>query len=172
MSKMTMLSRRIRKIYLLRHGLFGKLAADLDIDMQQSPIIEYVRENPTCTQVEIAKALAVSPASIALSTKRMQKAGLLKKEADENDLRLNRLSATQKGLETCERCKGVAHSLNYQMFQGFSEEELEQLEIYLDRIIHNLSNDKAEEDFSLFSIIALENKLSFNEQERGKETDV
>lgn len=172
MSKMTELSRRIRKIYLLRRSQFGKLAADLDIDMQQNPILEYVRENPMCTQVEIAKALAVSPASIALSTKRMQKAGLLKKEADEKDLRQNRLSVTQKGLETCERCKSIAHNLNHRMFQGFSEEEFALLENHLDRIMHNLSSDQAEEDFSLFSIIALENKLSLNEQERGKETDV
>ena len=169
MSKMTELSRRIRKIYLLRRSLFGKLAADLDVDMQQSPILEYVRKNHGCTQVELAKALAVSPASIALSTKRMQKTGLLKKEVDEHNLRQNRLSITQKGLETSEKCKGIAHNLNHRMFDGFSEEELEGLENYLDRIIHNLSSDKAEEDFSLFSIVALENQLSLNQREGGEE---
>ena len=170
MPKMTELSRRIRKIYLLRRSLFGKLAADLDIDMQQGPILEYIKKNPGCTQVELAKALAVSAASIAFSTKRMQKSGLLNKEVDERNLRQNRLSITEKGLETSQKCKGIAQNLNQLMFDGFSEEELDALEAYLDRIIHNLSSDKAEEDFSLLSIVALENQLSLNgkEGEEGK----
>lgn len=163
MSNMTELSRRIRKIYLLRRGLFGKLAADLEVDMQQNPILQYVKANPQCTQVELAKALAVSPASIASSIKRMQKTGLIQKEVNEKDLRQNRLSITQKGLETSEQCKAIAQSLNHKMFDGFSEQELEELENYLGRLIHNLSSNKNEEDISLFSIIALENQLSIKE---------
>ena len=123
MSNMTELSRRIRKIYLLRRGLFGKLAADLEVDMQQNPILQYVKANPQCTQVELAKALAVSPASIASSIKRMQKTGLIQKEVNEKDLRQNRLSITQKGLETSEQCKAIAQSLNHKMFDGFSEQK-------------------------------------------------
>lgn len=163
MSNMTELSRRIRKIYLLRRSLFGKLAADLDIDMQQNPILQYVKANPQCTQVELAKALAVSPASIASSIKRMQKMGLIQKEVDEKDLRQNRLSITQKGLKRSEECQEIAHNLNHKMFDGFSEEELTELESYLERLIHNLSSNKNEEDISLFSIIALENQLSIKE---------
>ena len=100
----------------------------------------------------------------------MQKSGLLNKEVDERNLRQNRLSITEKGLETSQKCKGIAQNLNQRMFDGFSEEELDALEAYLDRIIHNLSSDKAEEDFSLFSIVALENQLSLNgkEGEEGK----
>ena len=163
MSKMTELSRRIRKIYLLRRGLFGKLAADLEVDMQQNPILQYVKANPQCTQVELAKALAVSPASIASSVKRMQKTGLIQKEVDEKDLRQNHLSITQKGIETSKQCEAIAQSLNHKMFDGFSEEELDALENYLERLIHNLSSNKKEEDSSLFSIIALENQLSIKE---------
>lgn len=163
MPNMTELSRRIRKIYLLRRSYFGKRAANLDVDMQQNPILQYVRANPQCTQVELAKALAVSPASIASSVKRMQKTGLIRKEVDEKDLRQNRLSITQKGLEISEKCQKIAHDLNQKMYDGFSEEELTELESYLERLIHNLSSNKNEEDISLFSIIALENQLSIKE---------
>ena len=53
----------------------------------QMPVLNYLAEHPGCTQVEMADFLQVSPASIALSTKRLQKAGYLTKEVDEDNLR-------------------------------------------------------------------------------------
>ena len=87
----------------------------------------------------------------------------IQKEVDEKDLRQNHLSITQKGIETSKQCEAIAQSLNHKMFDGFSEEELDALENYLERLIHNLSSNKKEEDISLFSIIALENQLSIKE---------
>lgn len=57
----------------------------------QMPVLNYLAEHPGCTQVEMADFLQVSPASIALSTKRLQKAGYLTKEVDEDNLRCKRL---------------------------------------------------------------------------------
>ena len=70
----------------------------------QMPVLNYLAEHPGCTQVEMADFLQVSPASIALSTKRLQKAGYLTKEVDEDNLRCKRCTF----LRRARRCASSA----------------------------------------------------------------
>lgn len=44
---------------------------------------------------ELSDGINVSPASVAVSVKRMQKSGLITKISDENDLRCNRIALTE-----------------------------------------------------------------------------
>ena len=70
------------------------------------PVLRYVMENDGCKQVDLANFLRVTPASVALSTKRMQKAGYLEKEVDEYNLRRNKLHVTPQGRQLAADCKG------------------------------------------------------------------
>ena len=74
--------RRMDKLHIMRRNM---IAADLGSDQvqfSQMPIIRYVKKNENCTQIEISDALNVSPASVALSTKRLEKAGVIKKTVE------------------------------------------------------------------------------------------
>ena len=117
----------------------------------QPPILEYVANHKHCTQREVADFMKVSPASIATSVKRMQKAGLLEKMTDDSDLRYNRLKITEKGKELTNKCRKDFDKVDAQMFSGFSNEECEQLYGYYERMIKNLSTDDlaAKSTFSL-----------------------
>lgn len=84
-----------------------------------------LRANPGCTQVQVADHLRVSPASIALSTKRLQKAGYLTKEVDAENLRCKRLYISEEGQRVCAMCRERLDQIDAVAFQGFSEEELE-----------------------------------------------
>lgn len=85
---------RMERIHLLRKLYMQKTMPDHDLYFGQLPMLEYIWLHDGCTQVEVAQALDVSAASVAVSTKRLQKAGLLVKKTDEKDLRVKRLSAT------------------------------------------------------------------------------
>ncbi len=107
----------------------------------QFPIMDTLSRHDGCTQKELADMLMVSPASIAVSTKRLEKSGLLTRRTDECNARCNRLSITEHGLATLEKCRAVLDRVDENAFSGFSETELEAFTAYLDRIIVNLGGD-------------------------------
>ena len=78
---------RIDKFQILKRSTLFSLFEDNKLHIRQLPVLEYIIKNDGCSQNELAEFLCVSPASIAVSTKRMQKAGYLEKKEDENDLR-------------------------------------------------------------------------------------
>ena len=107
----------------------------------QMPVLNYLAEHPGCTQVEMADFLQVSPASIALSTKRLQKAGYLTKEVDEDNLRCKRLYLSEQGAKVRELCREKMDLLDRKPGEGFSEEELCTLVQLIDRITINLTGE-------------------------------
>ena len=87
------------EVDVLRRVCLQKAASDSGLYFGQLPILQFIHEHPGCTQREIADKIGVTSASVALSTKRMQKSGLLTKEIDSQDLRCNRLELTETGIE-------------------------------------------------------------------------
>jgi DNA-binding MarR family transcriptional regulator len=104
----------------------------------QFPILVYIVENEGCTQTDIAKKMGVSPASIALSTRRLQKAGLIHKKADECNLRCNMLFITEKGQQAIEVCQKELNGFLDLLFGDFSQEDIDQLGSLLDHMIRNM----------------------------------
>ena len=139
------LAQCIKKIQLLRRRYLQQELMDLGLHPSQLPILEYIQQHEGCSQVEISQDLAVTPASIALSTKRMQKAGFLKKQADQDNLRCNRLSLTPKGAAASKACRESFDRFEKLMFDGFEQKELEQLEDYLDRMTMNITGEETNE---------------------------
>lgn len=129
---------RMERMNLLRKLYVQKRMPEHDLYFGQLPLLEYACLHDGCTQVEMAQALDVSPASIAVSTKRLQKAGLLTKTTDESDLRVKRLSATPEGIARARRGREVFTELDKRTFEGFTADELSTLAELLERIGKNL----------------------------------
>jgi DNA-binding MarR family transcriptional regulator len=91
-----------------------------------------------CDQKGFSEALGVSPATVAVSIRRMEKAGLISKSTDPDDLRRNHLAITDKGLLLVNDCIRAFHAVDAGTFKGFSEEERRQLEGSYRRMIENL----------------------------------
>lgn len=113
----------------------------------QFPLLNFLVANPGMTQQGLAAAMHVSPASVAQSTKRLQKAGLIEKRADPENLRCNLLHVTDAGLEIVQSFRKVFSRVDEQMLKGFSDDELELIKTMLDRMAANLTED----DDSTFS---------------------
>ena len=133
------LSKSIMDFECYRRYTVHNSLKDSGIYFGQPPILDYLALNGTSTQNEIAKAMYVSPASVAVSVKRMQKSGLIEKINDENDLRRNRISITDRGRKQIEVIHRRFDEIDRLMYDGFSDDEIAEFKSYVDRLVANLA---------------------------------
>ncbi len=136
------LSHSFIRLECVKRFTMHNMLKDSGVYFGQPPILDFLEKNGVCTQNELAKALEVSPASIAVSIKRMQKNGVVEKIADDNDLRCNRISLTEKGREMTKEMHRKFDQIDKIMFADFDENELSALKGYLDRVYNNLSSSE------------------------------
>ena len=132
---------RLMLLHLLRGKRLRERTSGGGLYDGQLPILEFLIHSPGCTQCQIAHWLCVSPASIAQSTKRLQKAGLIEKRVDADNLRCNRLYATESGIVTAQEYRRTFDVLDDETLHGFSEEDMRQAVDLLDRMIANVNRE-------------------------------
>lgn len=119
-----------------------KSASSVGLYFGQPMILDYVLQHDACTQKELAEAMHISAASIAVSIKRIEKAGLITRTPDETDSRKNHLSVTQKGKEAFMEFRKICDATDEAMFRDFTPEERETLHRLLVRLHNNLDSEK------------------------------
>lgn len=132
---------RLMLLHLLRGKRLRERTSGGGLYDGQLPILEFLIHSPGCTQCQIAHWLCVSPASIAQSTKRLQKAGLIEKRVDADNLRCNRLYATESGIATAQEYRKTFDVLDDETLHGFSEEDMRLAVDLLDRMIANVNRE-------------------------------
>ncbi len=149
---------QLNKLHLLHRIYIQRAAARNQAYFGQMPLLEYVITHEACTQKEIADFLQVSPPTIAAAVKRLERNGMLQRVADENDLRCNRLTVTEKGAEYVETCRRSFDGVDALAFRGFRTDECEALYNYLQRLTANLETDEFRER-SVHSLLDEEKRL-------------
>jgi len=96
------------------------------------------------SQKALAAAFEVSTSTIAVSLKKLEKGGYIKRETDTGDNRFNRITITEKGLSVIEQSKQIFSEADEKLFEGFSDEEKNTLAFLLQKLDNNLS--KMEEE--------------------------
>ena len=112
----------------------------------QPPILKYLSENKNATQKEIADFLHVSAPSVATSLKRMEEAGLVVRVENKKDARRNSIKLTQKGKELVKYADNLFLRMDDVAYKGFTEDELETLILFLQRMNDNLTAFAKEDD--------------------------
>ncbi len=107
----------------------------------QHQILMYVSNNPNVSQKDLAKMYGVSGATIAVSLKKLEKGGYIKRLVDQDDNRCNQICITEKGRTVVEESVLIFQRLESCMFEGFSEHDMNVLGNLLDRIYGNLDQD-------------------------------
>lgn len=108
------------------------------IHRAQHRLLMTLSDNHFLSQVELARHLGVTAATIAVSLKAMEKEGLISRKAKHEDNRVNFVELTERGKQIAKQSKAYFEALDEQMYQGFTGEEREQLSEFLDRIYNNL----------------------------------
>jgi len=98
-------------------------------------------EEEGLTHSALADRLHVHPATVTNALKRMERAGFLERRPDPEDQRVSRVYLTDAGRDIRAAVERIWTELERQTFGGFSEDQRETLEAYLERILENLERD-------------------------------
>lgn len=128
---------RARKQLMLTE-LAGRGLGDLG-----NPVLLFLlkdREGQVSSQRELSDALRVSPASVAVSLKSLERGGYVEKLSDEKDQRRKAVRLTDKGRAALETCFSIFQGVDRRMLDGFTPEEMEQVRAFQLRMLRNLRN--------------------------------
>ena len=96
------------------------------------------REGRIAAQKELSDAMHVSPATVAVSLKSLEREGYVEKLADETDQRRKAVRLTDKGRAALETCFSIFQEVDRRMLEGFTPEEMEQVRAFQLRMLRNL----------------------------------
>ncbi len=89
-------------------------------------------------QKDIEDTFGVTRSSVSKVIKLMEQKGLVKHQPVEHDARLKKLVLTKKAQELAYELKADADRMESQLKKGFTEDEIEQLQSYLERLGKNI----------------------------------
>ncbi|WP_434509576.1 MarR family winged helix-turn-helix transcriptional regulator [Desulfitobacterium sp. AusDCA] len=119
------------------HYNFAKLE-HIDMHPRQFPMLRILFEYPGLNQREIAEKLNIKPPTVAVSIKRMEKAGLVERKQDQNNQRISRIYITDAGTQVMNLGRKIIAVEEEMLLQDFTEEEKAQVRQYLQRMRNNL----------------------------------
>jgi len=121
--------RRIMQSYLDETGVY----------QAQHRLLMEISRNPNASQKEVAKIMDVSASTIAVSLKKLEKGGYIKRETDEDDNRLNKITLTEKGKKVVDQSKQIFRLTDQKVLQGLTEDEKYTLYVLLQKLDVNLT---------------------------------
>lgn len=130
------------KLYMktghLHRDVLEKEVRRTGVYRSQHQILMFLSNHPEASQKEIAEFLGVSTATIAVTLKKLEKAGYILRASDPKDNRCNRIQLSGKGEEIVTQSHEIFWRVEEAMFLGFSEEEKKKLINFFERICENL----------------------------------
>ncbi len=103
--------------------------------------ILYVLWNSNSISIqELAQQSGLANATLTSMLDRMEQKNLLHRTADPGDRRKIRILLTEQALGLREKYEAVTAAMTGITYQGFSEEEIKQLESYMERVLRNVQN--------------------------------
>lgn len=90
------------------------------------------------SQVELAKKMRVTPATVAVSLKALERDGLIYREAKATDSRFNNIKLTEKGQTVVEESRHIFDEIDKAVFCEITSEEKKHLSEILDKLYENL----------------------------------
>lgn len=111
---------------------------DLGVHPGQLPFLNAISRQEGISQRELAERLHVKPPTVAVTVKRLEKAEVICRKPDPNDMRISRIYLTEKGAGLSRQIEVVVQANEEALSAGFSEEELEQVKNFFDRMMQNL----------------------------------
>ncbi|GAA4765846.1 hypothetical protein GCM10023230_14350 [Flavobacterium hankyongi] len=109
------------------------------ITIDQWLIIKSILEKPKINQQELAKNVFKDNASVTRIIELLVKSNYLKREVDSNDRRKSVLTVTQEGKDIIEKVQNLVLDNRKVALDGVSKEELDNMNIALQKIIINCS---------------------------------
>ncbi|MFA7602723.1 MAG: MarR family transcriptional regulator [Novosphingobium sp.] len=129
---------RLTVLARLLRSNFDRHVAGLHVTRSQWAMIAVVARRPGATQRMIAEALEMSEASAGRLIDRLCADGLLERRDRDDDRRARAVYLTEAAEPLLEKLATIARETEESMFMGFSDEDLDRMQDYVDRIYANV----------------------------------
>ena len=126
------------RVIRMYYGRMQAQLAEVGIYRGQPPIMGLLYQHDGMSQKEMASALNLSPATMTVTLKRMEKAGLVRREMDEHDQRILRVHLSEQGRQMWLKSADQIRAVTEELMEGFTPEEERQMREYLYRIARNM----------------------------------
>lgn len=93
------------------------------------------------TQLQLVKLTHLTAPTVSVALSKMEKNGLVRREADDKDMRQVRVYLTEKGREHDNFVRSKCRETEEKMLRGVSEEEQKELCKILKKLLENLADD-------------------------------
>lgn len=113
----------------------------LDIHPGQAPLLYELHKGDGLSQRELADRLLVRPSTITVTLRRLEKSGLVRRQADERDQRVSRVYLTDEGMATFRQLQETIDEIDQQTFAHFTMEERILMKRFFRQIRDNLAPD-------------------------------
>lgn len=124
-------------------GFHRRLVAELQKEAErlhftpsQLQVIQFVSENENPTMKDIATELRITPPSVTTTVETLCEAGFLKREPDDRDRRIIRVSVTPKMFKTYSSLKDAKLIILKNLFSKLNNEDRESLSKIINKIIN------------------------------------
>ncbi len=125
----------------LHHSVFDRKAAQFDMHRSQHRMLMFLcRACHPMSQKELAEALEISPAAVAVAIKRLEEDGYVVRKSSDTDNRVNEIHVTDKAKSLATESRRVFKEIDNAMFETLSDEELSQFIACLEKMQASLKN--------------------------------
>ena len=160
----------------LSHLIFQKnysMLKELGAYPGQMPFFKLLAENGGLSQREIAERLHITPPSVTVSIKRMEKNGMVERRPDEKDQRITRIYLTAKGEQVNIQVKELLRKNEEELFKDFEESEICLLRRFFQHMIQNVKETMRQEAKNMdFGSICKEEDLCGRNNMEGEKTRI
>lgn len=128
----------IHDVSRLRRNAFDRCLKPLNVTRSQWWVLAYLSREDGMTQVQLADELDLGKVAVGGLIDRLEKSGLVRREPDASDRRVNRVFLEPKSKQLVTRMRKVSHQMNEQILAGLPDEKLEKTALTLDTMKRNL----------------------------------
>lgn len=123
----------VAKTNLKVHRALNKRLSEIGLSLPQHEILMVTFFQPGATQKELSDSLLAVKSSVSTHIANLEKRGLIVREVDENDSRVNRLSLSKNAEALVSKSLEIQNSIVSSMVSSVSKEELQMLENLMNR---------------------------------------
>lgn len=128
----------IHDVSRLRRSAFDRCLKPLNVTRSQWWVLAYLSREDGMTQSQLAEELDLGKVAIGGLIDRLEKSGLVRREADANDRRVNRVFLEPQSKLLINKMRKVSHRMNETILRGIPETALETSALTLKSMKHNL----------------------------------
>ena len=128
----------IHDVSRLRRSAFDRCLKPLNVTRSQWWVLAYLSREDGMTQSQLAVELDLGKVAVGGLVDRLEKAGLLRRDPDASDRRVNRVFLEPKSKQLIARMRKISHRMNQQILEGLADEQLETTAVTLDAMKRNL----------------------------------